>query len=331
MGPVFLSSSSLFLPGKGQVPCLSAWAGERQPKACDRQAPWRPRWQIIPAYGSMCLSLPPQLPALVPGRPGPSPWWPWARLAALALPPARLGSPGWGIAAWPLCVLLRMAQCRGGRLTREITLWWLNENMALRRREKKNSAWTVAFFDGRGGRWLAGHCTSFCPCHCRAQWAMVGQRDALRSCFCAQGYTLPWEGTIKEHNCWCGEEQATHSWSALKAVALSHVRSRAGMCTAISADSSLWIKCMGFSLQFFRKKCKSNWMRGNGQSLTLLLAPEISMLAEPKPGSVGAFDTGSFRRLQAQLRLEAAHLCQCGAVFNQTHLELGCNAGKRLV
>lgn len=72
-------------------------------------------------------------------------------------------------------------------------------------------------------------------------------------------------------------------------------------------------------------------MRGNGQSLILLLAPEISTLAGPKPGSVGALDTEPCHRLQVQLRLEAARLCQCGAVFNQTHLELGCNAGKGLV
>lgn len=72
-------------------------------------------------------------------------------------------------------------------------------------------------------------------------------------------------------------------------------------------------------------------MRGNGQSLSLLLAPEISMLAGPKPGSVGALDTRTCSRpLQAQLRLEAAHLRQCGAVFYQTHLELGCNTGKWL-
>lgn len=37
-------------------------------------------------------------------------------------------------------------------------------------------------------------------------------------------------------------------------------------------------------------------MRGNGQSFTLLLAPEISMLAGPKRGSVGALDIRPFSR-----------------------------------
>lgn len=163
--------------------CLAAWAGERQPRACGPQAPWRPRWQIIPTSVPMCLSSPCRAASILPGRPGPSPWWPWARLAVPASPPASRGSPGWGIAARPLRLLLTMAPCRGHRLTREITLWWLHENMALRRR--KSSAWTVAFFDGRE---MAGWaCSPFCPRHCWLQQAMVAQRGGLGSCCCAQG------------------------------------------------------------------------------------------------------------------------------------------------
>lgn len=60
-----------FTLAKGKQ-CLAAWAGERQPRACacGRQAPWRPRWHIIPTYGSMCLSSPP-LAASAP------PWQAW--------------------------------------------------------------------------------------------------------------------------------------------------------------------------------------------------------------------------------------------------------------
>lgn len=82
------------------------------------------------------------------------------------------------------------------------------------------------------------------------------------------------------------------------------------MCMAISGDSSPWIKCMGFSLPFFRKKYKSSWMRGNGQSLTLLLRPEISVLAGPKPGSVGGCRRSSGWR---------QHICVDVVLFSTEH------------
>lgn len=116
------------------------------------------------------------------GRPGPSPWWPWARLAA-AGPATRLPQLSRvrnRSAASPL--LLPTARCRPGRHTRGITLWWLNENMALRRRQKKSSAWAVAFVDGRRGRWLAGHVPPSVPILtvCSKQWwgREVGWRAA---------------------------------------------------------------------------------------------------------------------------------------------------------
>lgn len=123
--------------------------------------------------------------------------------------------------------------------------------MALRRRQQKSSAWTVAFFDGRGGRWLAGHAAPSVPViagYSEQWWAERQTRELL---LCSR-LDPAWGGTKKEHSCCCGEEQAMHSSRVLQALALSHTDAARHGCVQLflrtpHRELSAWVFHCRFS------------------------------------------------------------------------------------